>query len=312
VAGVGAQPACPGVGESAHPGAVSARIMPIVDVSDPSNPNHLLNWQFPGDGRPHDTYFSEDGTRLYAAQPGQFGDTGSSIDPNGLVILDVSDIQFRLPNPQIRVISTLFWTDGGQAQMARPVTYHGRPHLIFTDEAGAGGVGGRQGACDRGLPPSGFARIIDISDETNPKTISKLMLEVHDPANCPSVLTDPPANNYSSHYCDVDKARNPKMVACTYRDGGLRVFDIKDPYHPKEIAYYKPPARRTAFLPGSTLWAPGRDRTVDHTPTQIRWRKHKGETQLWFASQDNGFQIVQFTNGVLKGKLKEPDEDDDD
>jgi len=102
------------------------------------------------------------------------------------------------------------------------------------------------------------------------------------------------------------------MVACTYRDGGLRVFDIKDPYHPKEIAYYKPPARRTAFLPGSTLWAPGRDRTVDHTPTQIRWRKHKGETQLWFASQDNGFQIVQFTNGVLKGKLKEPDEDDDD
>jgi hypothetical protein len=287
VAGVGAQPACPGVGESAHPGAVSARIMPIVDVSDPSNPNHLLNWQFPGDGRPHDTYFSEDGTRLYAAQPGQFGDTGSSIGPNGLVILDVSDIQFRLPNPQIRVISTLFWTDGGQAQMARPVTYHGRPHLIFTDEAGAGGVGGRQGACDRGLPPSGFARIIDISDETNPKTISKLMLEVHDPANCPSVLTDPPANNYSSHYCDVDKARNPKMVACTYRDGGLRVFDIKDPYHPKEIAYYKPPGaadgvpsrinfvgagtrpnRRPHAYPNPLAQAQGRDPALVRQPGQ--------------------------------------------
>lgn len=276
-------------------------IMPIIDVSDPSNPKQLLTWQFPGHGRSHDTFFSEDGTRLYSAQPGQFGNTGSSIGPNGLVILDVSDIQFRRPNPQIRVISTLFWEDGGQAQIALPVTIKGRPYLIFTDEGGAGGVGGREGACARGLPPSGFARIIDISDERNPKIVSKLMLEVHDPANCPSVLTDPPANNYSSHYCNVDKVHNPKVVACTYRDGGLRVFDIRDLVHPKEIAYYKPPARRTAFLPGSTLWSPTvtRDRTVDHTPTQIRWRKHNGEIHLWFGSQDNGFQIVRFTNELL-------------
>jgi len=291
-------------------------IMPIIDVSDPANPKHLLNWQFPGHGRSHDAFFSKDGTRMYSAQPGQFGNTGSSIGPNGLVILDVSDIQFRRPNPQIRVISTLFWVDGGQAQQALPVTIRGRPHVIFTDEAGSGGVGGRPGACARGLPPSGFARIIDISDETNPKTISKLMLEVHDPANCPVVLTDPPTSNYSSHYCNVDKAHNPKMVACTYRDGGLRVFNIRDPFHPKEIAYYKPPARRTAFLPGSNLWAPGRDRTVDHTPTQIRWRKHKGEMHLWFASQDNGFQIVRFTRPLHellgKGKGKDDDDDDDD
>jgi hypothetical protein len=125
------------------------------------------------------------------------------------------------------------------------------------------------------------------------------MLEVHDPANCPVVLDDPSANNYSSHYCNADNDHNARMVACTYRDAGLRVFDIRDPVHPKEIAYYKPPARRTAFLPGSNLYSPGADRTVDHTPTQIRWRKHEGEIHLWFASQDNGFQIVRFTNGLL-------------
>jgi hypothetical protein len=275
-------------------------IMPIVDVSDPSNPRHLLNWQFPGDGRPHDPSFSEDGTRLYSPQPGQFGNTGSSIGPNGLVILDVSDIQFRRPNPQIRVISTLFWEDGGQAQQTLLVTIKGRPHLIFTDEAGAGGVGGREGACARGVPPHGFARIIDISDETNPKTISKLMLEVHDPANCPVILSDPPgpgfALSYSAHYCNVDKAHNPKLLACTYQEAGLRVFDIRDPYQPKEIAYYKPPARRTAFLPGSRLWAEGRDRTVEHTASRVRFGKHKGELHIWFTGADNGFQIVRFTN----------------
>jgi hypothetical protein len=291
-------------------------IMPIIDVSDPSNPKHLLNWQFPGHGRPHDVSFNEDGTRLYATQPGRFGDTGSSIGPNGLVILDVSDIQFRRPNPQIRVISTLFWEDGGQAQQALPVTYRGRPHLIFTDERGAGGVGGMQDACARGLPPSGFPRIIDISDETNPKTISKLMLEVDDPANCPVILSDPPDRyTYSSHYCNVDATVNPTMLACSYRESaGLRVFDISDPVHPKEIAYYKPPAQRTAFLPGSVFWRDtgGGDRTTDQVPSNVRFRKHRGEQgekdrgELWFTSQDSGFQIVRFTNGVGSPRCFDP------
>jgi hypothetical protein len=293
-------------------------IMPIIDVSDPANPKHLLNWQFPGDGRPHDLFFSKDGTRGYAAQPGQFGTpvTGSSFGPNGLVILDLSDIQFRRPNPQIRVISTLFWIDGGQAQQALPVTIKGRPHLIFTDERGAGGVGGRAGACARGVPPHGFARIIDISDETNPQIVAKLMLEVHDPANCPVILNDPPDRySYSSHYCGVDNVHNATLVACSFRESaGLRVFDIRDPFHPREIAYYKPPARRTEVRPGSVFYRDcgGCDRTTDQLPSSIRFRKHRGETHLWFTSQDNGFQIVRFTNGVLKDKLKERDDDDDD
>jgi hypothetical protein len=283
----------------------------VIDIADPAQPKllgiteHLV----------HDLSFSEDGTRAYLAQIGNRPTRPTLPQENGLVILDVSDFQFRRPNPQATVISRLYWDDGGFAQQTLPVTYHGRPYLIFTDEAGSvGGAQGMQIACARGLPPVGFARIIDISDERNPQTISKLMLEVHHPANCPVVLTDPPANNYSSHYCDVDKTHNPKMVACAYRDGGLRVFDIRDPYHPSEIAYYKPPARRMAFLPGSNLWAPGRDRTVDHTPTQIRWRQHKGETHLWFASQDNGFQIVRFTRPLheLLGKGKGKDDDDDD
>jgi len=95
-------------------------------------------------------------------------------------------------------------------------------------------------------------------------------------------------------------------VACSYYEAGLRVFDIRDPFHPREVAYYKPPARRTQFLPGSRLWAAGRDRTVEHTASRVRFRKHKGETHLWFTGADNGFQIVRFTRDVLR------DDDDDD
>jgi LVIVD repeat len=125
----------------------------IVDVSDPSNPKQLPTWQFLGDGRPHDVNLNAAGTRLYAGQPGTFGNTGSSIGPDGLVVLDVSDYQFRRPNPEIRVVSRLFWEDQGQAEQMFPFTINGRQHVVSTDESGGqAGVGGLPAACARGRP----------------------------------------------------------------------------------------------------------------------------------------------------------------
>lgn len=289
-------------------------IVSVVDLSDINNAQSIMEWQYPGDGRGHDYGFSPDGKTMYANQPGQFGNpiTGSSYGPNGLVILDVSDIQLRRPNPQIRAISTHFWQDGGQGQQARPIWYNGVPHVVMTDEGGSGGSGGREGACARGVNgfSGGFARIINIADALHPEEVAKLMLDVQDVSNCAQELaTDngPGPNNYSSHYCSADRVRNPNVLACSWRDGGLRVFNIKDPYHPSEIAYYKPPARRTQFLPGSVIWSATADRFIDHTPTVVRWHRYKDEIHLWFASQDNGFQIVTFTNEVLKGLI--PDDE---
>ena len=291
------------------------RGLTVIDVADPAQPKVLGMI----DQLVHDLSLSADGTRAYIAQIGRFPPRFPALTgPNGLVIMDVSDFQFRRPNPRATVISKLYWEDGGGAQQTLPVTFHGRRHLIFTDEGGSDGVGGRPGACAQGLPPHGFARIIDISDELNPRVVSKLMLEVHDPANCPAILGDPATPSaslsYSAHYCNVDKIHNPKLLACTYQEAGLRVFDIRDPSNPREIAYYKPPAQRTAFLPGSRLWAPERDRTVEHTASRVRFRKYKGDTQIWFAGADNGFQIVRFTKPMheLFGKGQGQDRGDDD
>ena len=157
----------------------------VLDVSDAAHPKVLLQTAA---YTVHDLSFSDDGNRAYFTQL----PLGPNPPRNGLVIVDVSDIQARRPNPQIRTVSTLLWDDGANAQQALPVTFGGKPYLIFTDERGAKGSGqaAKQAACDAGLPPHGFARIIDISDETSPKTISKLMLEVSDPANCASILQD--------------------------------------------------------------------------------------------------------------------------
>jgi len=284
-------------------------IASVVDLTDINDAKSIMEWQYPGNGRGHDYSWSPDGMLMYANQPGQYNNpvTGSSYGPNGLVILDFSDVQLRKPNPQIRELSTHFWEDGGQGQQAKLMWYKGVPHIIATDESGSGGTGGREGACARGVNgfTGGFARIIDVSDALNPRTISKLMLESQDARNCAQVLaTDtagPGPNNCSSHYCVPDVWHDPHALACSWRDGGLRVFDIRDPLNPSEIAYYKPPARRTQFLPGSALWTPTADRFIDHTPTVSRWHRYKDEIHLWTASQDNGFMVLVFTNDVLKG-----------
>ena len=81
--------------------------------------------------------------------------------------------------------------------------------------------------------------------------------------------------------------------------------DIRDPYHPKEIAYWKPPAVRTEVRPSSGSWAPGVDRTVDKIAGWARWvvagnsqdnNSNGTELELWTVSDGNGFQILRFTD----------------
>src|SRR4029434_2500962 len=288
-----------------------------VDLTDPSNPVMLPPAQFLGDGRLHALELNPEGfapgvpegTRVYGGQNGSFPFTAVG-GRDGLVIIDVSDYQFRRPNPEARIISTLFW-DGGGAEAMIPVKIKGHPYLISTDEYG--GAGGWAAACDRGASAFGYPRIIDVGNETNPKIIAELQLEVSDPANCSALLavtppdfpgtapgTNLPAGsgttNYSIETCVADNPDDAKMLACSFQHAGLRIFDIRDLSHPKEIAYWKPPAVRTEVQPSSGSWAQGVDRTVDKISHWVRWRKHGRELHIWTVSDGNGFQVLRFTD----------------
>jgi hypothetical protein len=103
------------------------------------------------------------------------------------------------------------------------------------------------------------------------------------------------------------------MLACAFQMAGLRVFDIRDLSHPKEIAYWKPGAVRTAFLPGSLLWNSTADRTMDRVAGYPRFYtrvpgndygndygnrngNHRPELEIWIVGADNGFQVLRFTD----------------
>jgi hypothetical protein len=278
-----------------------------VDTSDPTKPKLLASWFVPRvatGGRTHGLSISDDGNRGYFVSIGA-GSPANLANPafvptNGLAIYDLSDVQKRVANPQLRVVGEVYWKDGATAQHTINVKIRGKPYIIFVDEAGSGGnsAAGWAAACAAGLMPFPLARIIDISDERNPQVISKLGLETHDPANCARVLPDLAglgSFTYGSHYCSVDNRKNATTLACGYFNSGIRVFDIRNPAQPREIAYYNP-AGTAAPSAGSNHTAQWRLGGPDWCSAQVHLDAKKGT--LWTTCQDNGVLVLKFKNGV--------------
>jgi hypothetical protein len=194
-----------------------------VDLDDPKSPS--LQW-FIFDYGAHGASVSLDGKRLYVAESG--GNNGFS----GLTILDVSQVQDRVPVPQVPVVSRLTWPSVSIPQNATPFTRDGHPYLLETDEFGE--------------RITGAARIIDIADEKHPFVVSDLRLKVNQPEVYDELQGDPgnaaTGRGYQAHYCTVPSRIDPNIVACSFIMSGLRVFDIRDPSAPREVAYFNQPA----------------------------------------------------------------------
>src|SRR6185503_1526692 len=177
------------------------------------------------------------------------------------------------------------------------------PYVIFIDEAGSGGFASaaqNAAACAAGMPPYPMARIIDISDEKNPKIVSRVMLETHDPANCSKVSPDVAgltSFTYGSHYCSVDNKHRATTLACGYFNSGIRVFDIRDPVRPREIAYYNPAGTTTQSNGSNHLlsnnWIAG---GPDWCSAQVHLDADLGT--LWTTCQDNGLLSLKFTHNA--------------
>ena len=68
---------------------------------------------------------------------------------------------------------------------------------------------------------------------------------------------------------------------------GLRIFDVRDPKNPAEVAY---------FNPGDV--DPSPSTKLDHAWGHVRYVARTG--QIWFASADGGFWVVR-----LEGKARD-------
>src|SRR5438270_1056890 len=245
-----------------------------LDITNPAAPMPIwLGTQWVA----HGMNVSDDGNRLYIADIADFGKGA------GLTILDVSDVQQRKSNPQPKVVSHISWPEVSIPQTAIPVTIGGHRYLVEVDEF-------TRGVSSAPDTPLGAARIIDIGDDTKPRVVSNLRLEVNMPANRAGDQSKDPGGNsgflgYAAHYCAVPSREEPGIVACSFMASGMRVFDIRDPVHPKELAYANFPvtANRGPTPPSYAMSAPA------FVPER---------SEIWYSDGFSGFYVVRALNGV--------------
>jgi hypothetical protein len=271
----------------------SGQTFQAMDISDPTNPTQVF---FKQGVIWHGLRFSNDGRTMYVADDGQFGGTsGNVLTGQGLKIVDVSQIQDRVADPKIRTLSTLTWRYVSIPQAAEPFTRNGHHYLLETDEFAGFNIGQMM---DPSSAKVGAARIINVDHPRKPFVVSDLRLQVHQPANQRGdEQNDPgariPVQGYAAHYCSVPTRRHPNLAGCSMILSGLRVFDIRDVQHPKEVAYFNQPATPTDPNPTNPLAIGG------WAMSQPAWDPaHKS---IWYTDGNAGFFDVRLTHGV--GKL---------
>jgi hypothetical protein len=249
-----------------------------IDISDPSVPS--IVWQT-FDYAVHGLSFSADGTRAYLAQVSDFVTTTTS-GAGGLAILDVTEIQNRVPNPTVREVATLTWPEVSIPQNNVPVTIGGRKHLVQFDEYDTNVFGNEP------TDVVGGVHIIDINDETKPQIVGRIRLEVHQQeARATDQQADPgnqrAGQGYAAHYCAVPREVEPGIVACSMIASGLRLFDIREPAQPREVAYFNQPlvsgpdpSERGAYAMSAPAFAPERG-------------------EVWYSDSNTGFFNVRLT-----------------
>jgi hypothetical protein len=238
-----------------------------VDLAVPKQPR-VLTTTF--ERSAHELYIAKGGTRGYFANP-----DFSSVLVGSVAIMDLSQIQARMPDAKGTLISELSWQDGAISQYPMLLNYGGKDFLMINEEYGSGD-------CDSPeRPPYGYARIFDLSNEKQPKLASLIKLEVQDPKHCAEAMQAAEDLQLGTHYCNVDRVDNPRLLTCGEWDAGVRVFDIRNPWRPKEVAYFDTPEANVPVM------------------TRIYVEKR----ELWLAATPGTFYVLKFPKGGVVDQI---------
>ena len=137
--------------------------------------------------------------------------------------------------------------------------------------------------------PMNYVGIVDISDEANPRLISLFPSPVP-PPGAPFPNFQRRGGRFGPHNQHHPQHQpwlldRDDLIYLTWFNGGLRVYDIRDPYLPKEVGYFVPadPPERLGPRPASALVPSAEDLLVD------------ARGYVYFTDRNYGIHILRYT-----------------
>lgn len=259
------------------------RGLTAIDLTDPATPTILFRSL---EISTHGLSISDDGRRAYLADvsegPTQNYYSEITTGGGGMRILDISQVQDRAPLPQVTEVGYVTWPEVTIPQSTIPVTIKGRKYVLEFDEYDTNVL---EYAADENV---GGVHVIDVTDERKPRLVSRIRLAVWDRVARATQEADPGAGSgtqgYAAHYCSVPQRHEPGILACGMIASGLRVFDIRDPLRPREVAYANHPAvdkADPAASGGAYAMA---------APAFVPQRR-----EIWYSDTNTGFWVVRLT-----------------
>lgn len=259
---------------AAMPG-FNRHIYVILDIADPAHPREVGRWFLPeqylaGGGKP-------DGVVALHGPAAVEGDRAYlPYGAGGMVILDVADVAAP------RLVSRLDFGEalGSWLGVHTVVPLPRRGLAVVNTEAIA----------EDSDEPLNFAALVDISHEAKPRVLSLLPVPEPPPgAPYPNFSKrggrfGPHNQHHAQHQsCLMDR---DDLVYLTYFNAGLRIYDIRDPFLPRELGYFLPadPVERRGLLP-RTLVAQSEDVLVD------------ARGYAYLTDKNHGLHVVRYVGG---------------
>jgi len=216
---------------SAHFDGFTDHILCVVDVQNVTKPEIVARWWLPGMNRAagEKPNFGQ-GRRVALHHMLTSGNIGyASWRDGGLTVHDLSDPR------QPKLVSQINWSPPFPGGTHTSLPLPGRKLAVVADEANAE-------KCAKGLF---HTFVLDMRAPQNPVPIATLPTP-RERDYCAAPGTFGPHNLHENR---PGSFQSEETIFATYNNAGVRVFDIKDAFAPKELAYWVPPAPRKMMDP---------------------------------------------------------------